>query len=324
MKINNFENVKKFTDSLFEMMKIQNMSLVKSLEAIEETEIHGKGNIISKVASFTKNRLQEGENLSSIMRVCPYLEFDSLYISFISFSEKTGNLLKSLEFLKSRCSREKENREKIIEAIIYPCFVIFLALAFSIFIVLYKNILFSATTTVASSDNEIGIIVKSFLLLILFSFFGFLSLKKLICNSNLYEAFLIINFQINEEVDICSAINCVIELFGCDSKYGLYFEMIKERIEYGLDFRKAFFIDKTLIRNSKIRSEINNAFYLADKMESKSEVFDKIATWIFERNEARRKCYMKLIEPVCIVVVGIFLLSIVISLYMPSLSILNT
>ncbi len=317
MKIDNRKNVKLFTDELFELMNNQKINLVGSLELLENTQKNKRLDVIEKTASFIRKKLQEGESLSSILKVCPYLEFDNLYISFISLSEKNGNLLQSLSFLKSKCNREMENRRKVIESVIYPFFVIVISLVFGVALVLYKKSLFH------QEGSGFSVLAKSFLFMALFVICGFVLLKNVFDENKLYEAFLVISFQIKAEMNLASAICCVIEFFGSDSKYGIFFESVREKIEYGSDIRKAFFITRSILWNSKTRSQINNLFFLAEKSGGKSDVFEKAASCIFEKSEMTRNYCMKLIEPMCIVGVGLFLLSIVITLYMPSFSMLK-
>lgn len=109
-----------FTQLLFELTKKQNLSLVESLEIMSKFQKKGA---VEFAAKHILECLNQGLSFSGALKTCKEIEFDDLYISFVSFAEKTGHFGETCEFLYFRCKRKHENLVQIFEACLYPVFV---------------------------------------------------------------------------------------------------------------------------------------------------------------------------------------------------------
>ena len=113
-----------FTQSLYELVQKQKISLIESLEIISRFNRDGK---VEKAARYILGCLEKGVSFSSALKTCNEIEFDNVYVTFITFAEKTGCLGETCEFLYKRCKRKNENFVQIVEACTYPVFVVFVA-----------------------------------------------------------------------------------------------------------------------------------------------------------------------------------------------------
>ena len=302
--------VEKFTSQLENLVVHQNVSIVESLEIMSQ-----KRNIwfstgkkkLQKAATYILEQLTFGSTLSDALRACIYLNFDEVYLLSLRFSETGGDLRKTLTFLKEREERKKNNRSKLLEACIYPFFVIILALGLCVFLFYAFPVDTASFESVA--DMKRKLVRYAFYLILLCTFLLFLFIKN-VGEDKTYEAFYVISFLIKSGMNVSSAIECGQMVAGEDSKIGRKFAMAKDKIEIGLSFEEAF----------ELKGDLCDALYFADRAGGKCDVFEKIAEWIFEKNEKKRNICLQLIEPVFIAVTGAFLLVLVMNFFMPFLN----
>lgn len=287
--------VAKFTKVLYEFVVEKGCSLKEGLEIIASKLDRGMESKIEKTGKYLLNELLEGSPLSNSLKKCPYISFDDIYITFIYFAEKTGNLAKTLEFLNSRCERKKNAESKLIEAGIYPCIVVLLALGGSLY--LYFSKLFNF-------GNEVFVYLFLFLVSCGVTFIW---IKKTLGENKLYESFLAISFLLKADVSMYDAVSCGALIMGVTTKQGINFINAGEKLLLGMDLETAFSLGR----------KYSNAFYYADKGGGKADVFEKLANWIGEKDEKKRAICIALLEPLFIFLTGIFLIILVANVFMP-------
>lgn len=287
--------LEKFTRELCDLYVKQQIGLTESLSIIMHKPKLGK---IQKTAEFLFQALKEGKNLSNAMQTCPYISFDKTYISFILVAEKTGNLKETIEYLDKKCTREKNNREKLCSTLVYPIFVICLTGFLSYFLITQFGF------------EKRNVIYFVFICLFIFLLSVFLVINRVFGNCKLYEAFLGTSFLINAGCSISLALDSVIPIVGENSNIGRVFSDAKEKIEYGMDYKSAFCF----------KGYFEEAFYYADNAGNKNDVFKKIADWMGEKDRKRKEICLMLVEPLFITITGAFLLFLVIYLFLPIMS----
>lgn len=292
--------VEKFTKVLYELLVDKELSLKSSLEIVagKISNIHFSRTGTEKIASYVLEEMLSGASFSNSLRKCPYVNFDDVYISFINFAEKTGRIGETFDFLNKRCERKKENYFKIIEVGIYPIFVVLLAAVGSLY--LYFSRLISVNFNI--------FIYLGFLFI--FSFGIFWGIKKTICEDTLYEAFLAVGFLIRSGVSLYDAVGCGAQILGVNSKMGLEFLNAREKLLLGMNLKNAFCIG----------SRYSDAFFFAEKSGGKADVFEKLAKYIGEKDEKKRSVCFSLIEPVFMLITGIFLMILIVNIFLPYIS----
>ena len=281
---------------LYELFVVQKISLSKSLLIMNSKP---KKNAVSRAAGVIYTALENGSYFSNALRSCGEINFDAVYISFVSIAEKNGDLKTALTYLKEKLEREKECRKKIAEASIYPIFVIILAVTASIFIGIYTR------------SSDLWLLAKYVSALILVSLFMYLAVIKILSENCLYEAFSAVDFLVSHGVELSEAVACAIQIAGPSTKTGKLFENARVNLSYGMDLQQAF-----NCRNQE-RSKLSEAFYYADVGGSKNDLFGKIAAYLKSEKDKKRIICFSLIEPVFIVITGLFILAILINFFMP-------
>ena len=281
-----------FTKVLYELVVEKQLSLKESLEIISR---NGRSGVISKTASFLLDEILNGCTFANSLRKCPYVNFEDVYISFVNFAERTGNIRETIDFLYKRWERGKERVFKLIEVGIYPGVVVCLAGVGCLLLRL-------------SNLFEID---KSIFLHLFFLFIVcigiFLGIKKIIGENKLYEAFLAISFLLRAGVSLYDCVSCGAQIMGINSKKGQDFQVAGEKLLLGMDLENAFSLGK----------RYSDAFFFAEQGGGKADVFEKLAKWIGDDDEKRRKICFSLIEPLFILVTGVFLIILVTHIFLP-------
>lgn len=277
-----------------------------------------KNNIITLTAANLYTALYNGSSFSNALKVCPFLDFGRDYISFINFAEHSGNLEKTLGFLKEKLERYEDNLSKIKEASVYPAFVIILALAAGILLYLYSASLFNEDNANGQMMQQLySSLVLSFSFLFFFCFIAFAVIKKTLGTNKLYEAFLATGFLVKAGESLSNAVNNAVNILGYDTKEGQLFAKAGEKLSYGISVKNAFSLNAKGISQS---TEIEEAFFYAENSGGENELFEKIALCLNARDEKRRTICFKLIEPFFLTGTGIFLLVFLMNSVLPLLT----
>ena len=309
----NSSNKRRFTQELAEMVCEKRFDLPDALNILSKNP--GKLNKqISFAAKDIYENLMKGLTCSDALRLCPYIEFDTVYISFVRFAERCGSLEKTLKFLKEKSTREEMNMNKIIQASIYPLFVVVLAVAGGVFLYFYFAATFEEIQNGAINSNLYSSLILAFSFLILFCMTAFFFLKKTLGINKLYEAFLAMGFLIKGGESLANAVSDAVIILGYDSKEGRLFADAGKKLSYGIGLKDSFSLE---MWRSSVRSELEEAFFYAEKTGGENDVFEKIALQLYVRDEKRRALCFRLIEPFFILGTGIFLMIFLMNLVIP-------
>lgn len=286
--------VGKFTNLLYEFAIDKGLSLQESLEIISQGKEKQKS-ILKNTGKFLKDEMLRGTTFANSLRKCSFIRFDDIYIAFINYGERTGCYKETVSFLRGRCNRKKENQYKLLEVGLYPAFVILLGSLGTYY--LWKiNYL------------PIGQEIFPYLGLLLFiCFLVFMAINKCIGENKLYEAFLGIGFLLKAGINLYDAVGFGAQIIGISSRYGQKFLEAREKLLLGMDLKNAF----------NLGEKYNDAFYYAEKSGGKTDFFEKIAKWIGQNDERRRKICFALMEPLFICLAGMFLIVLVAKVFLP-------
>lgn len=284
-----------FTKTLYELFVLQKISLSESLMIMSSKP---KADAVSKTAACIYKALETGSTFSNALKTCSPLSFDEVYISFICIAEKNGDLKSALSYLKQKLERQKNCRKKIAEASVYPAFVVLLAVTASVFIGVYTK-----TADYFLLFEYVSVLLVVCLLM-------YFLIVKLFGDNCLFEAFSAVGFLVKSGIELTEAVGCAIQIAGPSTKNGRLFENARINLSYGMDLQTAF---NCCDKNSRLYE----AFYYADIAGSKNDLFEKIASNLDAEKERMRTVCFSLIEPLFIVVTGIFILAILMTFFMP-------
>ena len=301
-----------FTESLHDLLS-EGLTLYQSLKIMSESKVTDKK--IRNASSYISKCIENGNHFSGSLKTCSEITFDETYIAFSMFAEQTGNLCQALDFLIKKTKREIENRENLFNALLYPLFVIVLVICMISFL-MFSGYAESIFSSVMSSKKMISILVKNLMWFLFSSISAVFFLVKLVSENKLYEAFLAGSYLVTQGLGLPTAIGFASTIVGLDTKNGKVFSKAKEGLEYGMDLRTAFLREG----NRRLQRKIEMALLMAEETGNKNEVMEKIAALLKIESDRKRQLTIKLVEPVFILITGVFLLGISIDLILPVFS----
>lgn len=287
-----------FTKALYELFVVEGLTLAKSLMVMKAKP---KTDSVSRAAASIYALLEKGSLFSNALRSCRAVLFDDVYISFVSIAEKNGDLKSALLYLKQKLEREAECRKKISGALVYPVFVILIAISSSVFVGVY------------TASTDLFLLMKYVFVLIFICLLLFFLIMKMLGNSSLFEAFTAVDFLLRNGIELSEAVGCAVQIAGPSSKTGKLFENARMKLSYGMDLQSAF----GCMSGGKLSAKLKEAFYFADAGGSKDDLFEKIASYLYAQKERNRILCLSLIEPVFIVITGAFILVLLMTFFMP-------
>lgn len=309
--MNNLNAQVLFTESLNELIE-DKFTVFQSLRILAESKLNNQK--IKNAADFMANEIEKGSTFASVFQKCPYITFDKVYVSFISFSEETGRLSQTMKFLSERCRRKKELLNSFTGALVYPAFIFLIVSFLILFIAIFGNTFFGINSiSVFDKGEMLGNFFWSFLTFIFLSLAVFWGLWTISSDSRLYEAFLAGGFLVENGVNVSAAVGMAAEIQGIETKNGRAFIKAKEGLEYGMGIHSAFCSHA----DAAFKNKVEAALLLAEETGNKNEVLSKIALNLKKENDRKRKLCLTLVEPAFVFVTGIFLIQMVVGFVYP-------
>ena len=313
-RITNRKNKKKITELLEELVCQKAFDLQNALCLLSRVN-NKKNTCVVHTAQYLYDSLRHGNSFSLALKTCPFIEFDDLYVSFAAFAERCGQIESTLNYLKKKCIREEENYAAVLQASIYPIFVVLISVISAVGLLCYSKSMWSQNSLgITFSDEIYSSFYFSFCFLIVFCITAFFILRKMLGTNKLYEAFLAIGFLIKGGESLANAVNDATGILGYESREGQLFAKACKKLSYGVGLKSAFELEAW---NSSLREQLEEAFFYAENSGGKNDVFEKIALWLNAKDEKRREICLKLLEPFFICGTGIFLLVFLMNLVIP-------
>ena len=315
---NNSKNKLHFTELLCEMLKDDQLELLEALKIISQETESGKKTVTAKTAAFLLEIMSMGWTFSYGLKICEFIRFDKTYISFAGFAEKTGSLKNCMDFLRKKLVRRKENLSQVCGALAYPVFVILLSVLMGGVLVKYWKQLVQDMESYG--NNLRACLVLAILVLFMFGVAIGVVINGIFKTNLVQEAFLAVDFLCCSGVNLSDSVETAALIFGPETKEGVFFENIREKLSSGLSISEALDCRYSGWGNKAVWKRIQNEFYYVERMGGKNIAFGKIAAWLENRDVKRKKIFFRMIEPLSILGTGGFILIFLMTLVMPLIS----
>ena len=293
-----------FTSVLFDLFVKQGIELAACLLIMSRSSNRAPGHIagrrfgnrkVALAAHYLYEALENGNLFSNSLKTCRYISFDEVYVSFITLAEKNGDLKAAITYLHEKLERNKTNRRKIFMVSLYPFFVVCAAIAACILVGVMTN------------TQNWNLLIHHVFALMFVCAAVYLLILHMLGDNKLTEAFVAVDFLVKKGIDVAAAVECAVQIAGPSTTTGRKFEEAKRRLEYGMNLQSAFCCG----------GKIGEAFYYADVAGNQNDIFSRVAFYLREENERRRSVCLAFVEPVFILIVGVFLLSLLMEYFMP-------
>ena len=295
-----------------------------------------------EVVEDVADRVEEGEPFSKALKKHDDV-FSNFYIGAIESGEASGNLPQSLEYLEEHIERNSQFKKKLVGAMIYPLFIIFVfsfVVGFLLFFVIPDLVeMIEELDAEMPVITEIVITASDFivdwgLFLVLFIVVGAIAFKKAINTTRGKEIF--------------DKIILKLPVFGSFSKkvYLTYFaESMATLISSGLDMVKALEVTENIVGNTvykgivaQTKQDVKEGKDVSESLQQHPTFFPSLVTQMlivgektgemekilnsvvkFYRDEIERsmESYIKIAEPALIILLGIVVGGLVMSVLLP-------
>jgi len=262
--------------------------------------------------------MKKGKGLSESMRIIgeEKVFFEPLYITLIAAAELTGSIEAVLGRIASDLQRKQQAKDNLINILIYPITIVFLAIAGTIGIILKGMPLFISAgllSAVIVEDAKTGIGLAGLVLLLGGGALFFVYFKIFNDDSPESRIFYLLDFLMKSNISLTDALSqCVMSLGH--TKYGSALVKIKKDIVSGISFSEAF------ARTKCFSPYVLGWLSIADINGNLNEISGSVRDHYLQKESKFREVAAKLIEPAVIVLVGIYVLIIMATVILPILS----
>ena len=262
--------------------------------------------------------MKKGKGLSESLRIIgeEKVFFEPLYITLIEAAELTGSIETVLGRIASDLQRKQRAKENLMNILIYPATIVFLAIAGTIGIILKGMPLFISAgllsvTIVEAAKTGIGL--AALVLLLGGGFLFYVYFRIFNDDSPESRIFYLLDFLMKGNITLTDALSqCIVSLGH--TKYGSALVKIKKDIVSGVSFSEAF--KKTRCFSAYVLGWLS----IADINGNLNEISGSIRDYYLQKESRIREAAAKLIEPAVIVLVGSYVLIIMVTVILPILS----
>ena len=288
------------------------------------------------------DKVEEGQPFSKALRKHDDI-FSDFYIGAIESGEASGNLPQSLEYLEEHIERNSQFKKKLIGAMIYPLFIVFVfsfVVGFLLFFVIPDLVeMIEELDAEMPVITEIVVAASDFIVdwgifLVLFIIAGVIAFKKALDTEKGKEIF---------DKTILK-----LPVFGPFSKkvYLTYFsESMSTLISSGLDMVKALEVTENIVGNTvykeivaQTKQDVKEGKDISESLQQHPTFFPSLVTQMiivgektgemekilnsvvkFYRDEIERsmESYIKIAEPALIILLGVVVGGLVMSVLLP-------
>ncbi len=303
-----------FTEMLLSLLK-GNTNLIDSLHILSSPGIEPR---IQQESEKLLVMMKKGRSFSGSLAMIPKgnIHFIPLYLTLIKASEMTGTIDKVLEDILIDMKRKQKTLETIVTVMLYPAIIILVACIGTIFIIAKGIPLFvQSGMLVETSLNSavMGIIIAGIFLFLSAGLMFFILYSIFVKDSPEFRIFYLLSFLLSNNIPITEALSQCIASLG-ESKQGKTLVLIKKDIIAGVHFPDAF------AKNGKYSSYITGWLTIADNDGDIAGAFKNISDFFQKKDVRIREFASKCIEPVFIIITGIYLLILLQTVIMPILT----
>jgi general secretion pathway protein F len=303
-----------FTELLLALIK-GNTGLIDSLRVLAAEDIEKP---VKDSALLLLALMKKGRGFSESLRLVQNknLSFSPLYITLIAAAELTGNIAGVLDRIAADLRARQGAKENALNILIYPAAIILVALAGTILLIARGMPRFIADGFLSGQTRETalaGIFAAGMVLLLGGSAVFFLYFRLFYFDSPEFSVFYLLDFLLKNEVPLMEALgHCAASVSG--ARAGNALVVIKKDIAAGVSFSRAF---GALPRLSPY---VRGWLAAADSHGNIAEMCGNIRDYYARKDARARAAASKLIEPLIILLTGVYLLIIIVTVILPMLT----
>lgn len=264
---------------------------------------------MNRLASFLYKSMLDGTKFSVAIKIAPYISVSDWYPAFISVAEECGGICAVLEHLKNLLVCEKKSEQKVFEALLYPCAVLFLtALAgfVSVFFFLPAfSEVFPGDIEDIQHEAVRTMILSDFFLVWVFVFFVAVT-RKILSQSPCAGIFKTMAFLRGNAVPTMQSLSCALAFSAGEKKISEALLSVKESL---LDGEKMSDCFGRCFENAGFKAEgiLLSENLMLSQETGKDDGFEKTYAFLCVRQSRNEKIFFSLLQPFLLLVSAIYL-----------------
>lgn len=310
--------------------------LNSNIELIDAIEIYLNKNQVKEVFKL-KQELMQGKDL---VKSFQNITRDKEILMFLDIANKTGNIKSSFNIIFKNLNRKKEIKEKIHKALTYP--IILITISFIVILILFIFVIPKFKSIYLELELELPLITKIvvnigeyilfeilvlILILIIFSYYIYYFRK----NKRIYFDKKILKFKTYYFYKIYILTDLISNLLEANINFEkIMFIVIKNDNKYieneikiiCKDLEKGREIYKSFDRKI-FDDEFKSLVYIANKSSNLTDIFKRISNIYENKFLEKLDIYVKLIEPIILIVISLFIFIIFLSVTLPIIRLPN-
>ncbi len=286
----------KFTDRFFSQLNLllkKNITIVNSLEILSSNTYQHK--IISRIANKLLENIKNGYMFSESIFLVPELSLRKSDIELLSAGENTGNLIDVLDYMCLRNSKKAMHIQEIRNALCYPCIIFIATLIATIFLIKWKNYFFTSIT----SYEMYSVVFRATSIFLLFIVILAIYLYETLKYPKFYQLYFSLAFLQNAGFTFARSLELCIG-YGSSSLNNQLFSAYNK-------MKKGFSITESFSTLQLATKEESLLLKLGEKSESVPMICKQIAQSILDSFEKKKNNCLRLIEPLSLLSVGVYL-----------------
>ncbi len=256
---------------------------------------------ISLSAQYILQEMNKGETFSSSISNNPYFSMAPKYTALFYSEERSGSIIKSLNYVISNEKRKNDSSGIFLKAAVYPCLIVIICILSSILLYQFES---SFMNVVSKKVVMKGIAYSAIFLIMSISIFVACSCI-LLRESKAFLFLLSFSFYLEAGFDTCSSLLCCSMQFEAGSRVRNKIYLCNELLQHGKKFNEAInvlnFLDESFIMRTEYVEETGKI----------GEAIEGEIHRVKKKSDRLREFYLCLCEPVMIIITGIYLLIII-------------
>lgn len=307
--MNRYYNADQFFEQLYKLLK-NDIPVGQAIEILSRIRGTAKNVLGTQcIAEFVLQNLQKGFGFSHSLSLCPHTNIENNKVALLEAGEHSGCLKDVIEFICMQNKQKSRTHQDIKNAAVYPAIVVICAFAGTLLLMYWKNLFLTNLT----AQDMVLIIARA-----LFAFVGGVGVVSAYVFVTLKEPF---TYALYYSLGF-------LQSAGFTFSYSLELIMhnahtsIKESallLAY-TDISRGYSLSASLKEAKLADEKITALLELAEHCGTVAETCTSIAQEIATLHEQKKKHCLQLIEPLLLLITGVYLLILMDGIIMPYLT----
>ncbi len=250
-----------------------------------------------KIAEHILDSLKKGYGFSRSIFLCPYVSLSESNIRLLEAAEQSACITDSIAFLCLQFKRAVQIRKDIRSVVLYPLLVITMALFGTLFLLYWK----SQFLTSISNKEAVSVVIRAASVLILLLLLLALYVQSALKEPTLFQLYHTLGFLQGAGFPFCTSLELFMGNASCSFVNASVFQAYNE-------IRKGCLVSTAFKRCHLVDDHEAVLLEIGEKSGNITMSCMHIAEKIMATHEDKRAICLRLLEPILLFIVGIYII----------------